>query len=325
MKNKILDILYASMESNVSGQAICRELGVSRTAVWKNVKMLVAQGYDIESFGGKGYTLHGKTDVLNKYEIDRRNKFHVSVIYKEVVDSTNMLARNIAIETIEEFTMVAAGKQTRGRGRLGRDFESDNKKGVWCSFIMKPRMVPEKALLITIAAAIAVCKTLLEICGIKTGIKWPNDIIANGKKICGILSEMSCETGAIEYIITGIGINVLQKKEEFSPEIEKTATSVFMETGREYRRSEIISALCYNMQEAYKMVKNGNYETIMKNWKKYSATDGKTIRIIKNGKTIIVQAVGIDEKGRLVTINNNGEKESYNSGEISVRGIMGYI
>lgn len=324
MKNKILDILYESEGVLVSGQELSRVLGVSRTAVWKHIKSLVLEGYEIKSSGGKGYILK-KSDVLNEYEIKKSLDPGIKILFKKTVGSTNNLAKETAGTNNEEFMVVAAERQEAGRGRIGRSFESNNDKGIWCSFILKPGLTPENALIITVAAATAVCRTLEQECGLKVGIKWPNDIISNKKKLCGILSEMSCETGAIEYIVVGIGINVKQDKDDFSAEVSKIATSVFSETGQVFRRAEIISSLCYNMKEIYRLVKAGSVNEIISRWEKYSVTDGKMIKILKSGKEVKAIARGIDEKGRLIVTNENGEMTAYNSGEISVRGIMGYI
>jgi len=321
MKSKILNILYENINLPVSGPNLSRRLDVSRTAVWKRIKALVEEGYNIKSAVGKGYILT-ESDVLNEYELIKQLGSLIPFLFKKSIGSTNTLAKETARKTNNEFMLVTAENQEAGRGRLGRSFESDNNKGIWCSFILKPGMTPESALIITIASATAVCKTLEDACGLKTGIKWPNDIIVDNKKICGILSEMSCETGAIEFIVVGIGINMSQKVEDFSKEVSKIATSVLNETGHRYSRAEIISSLCYNMQEIYGLVKTGEVEEILKRWKKYTVTDGKKIRIIKNSDEIIAQAEGIDEKGRLVTSDESGNMTTYNSGEISVRGIM---
>jgi BirA family biotin operon repressor/biotin-[acetyl-CoA-carboxylase] ligase len=324
MRNKILDILYTNEGCPVSGQELSHMLGVSRTAVWKHVKTLVSEGYRITGSGGKGYTLF-ESDLLNEYELNRKLNSKIPFLFKKSVGSTNTWAKEEALKSDADFMLVTAENQESGRGRLGRGFESDNKKGAWCSFIMKPDLKPEKALIITIASAIAVCKTLKQTCGLDTGIKWPNDIISNGKKICGILSEMSCETNAIEYIVVGIGINVLQDKEDFSRAIREMAASVYTETGRKYRRSDIIAALCYNMQEVYSHVKACKTDEIINSWKEFSVTDGKRIRITTDGVEKAAFAEGIDGQGRLIIRNDDGEIAVYNSGEISVRGIMGYI
>lgn len=324
MKDRILDILYENEGRAISGQLLSEELGVSRTAVWKHIRNLISEGYDIEGSGGRGYVLR-EADVLNEYELIKELPSGIPFVFRKSVGSTNNLAKETARANEAEFMLVTADIQDSGRGRLGRNFESDNNKGTWCSFIMKPGLAPEDALIITVAAATAVCRTLNDVCGLKSGIKWPNDIIVNGRKICGILSEMSCETGAIEFIIAGIGINVNQEADDFSPEVSLTATSVMQETGHRYRRTQIISSLCYNMQEIYGLVRDRRNNEIVKKWNEYSVTDGQTVRILKNGEEIIARADGIDERGRLVVTGPDGKTVTYNSGEISVRGIMGYI
>jgi len=324
MKIRILDILYENKDKPISGQVLSRILDVSRTAVWKHIKMLIEEGYRIESFEGIGYKLT-ESDVLNEYEIKKRLNREIPFVFKKSIDSTNTLSKLIARENKNEFMFVVAENQESGRGRMGRSFESDNKKGIWCSFILKPAMDPENALIITLASATAVCKTLEDVCGLKTGIKWPNDIVVGKKKICGILSEMSCETGAIEFIVVGIGINISQTAEDFSSDVAKVATSVLEETGFKCQRAEIISSLCYNMQEIYRLVKAEKADEIKKRWEQYSVTDGKNIKVIKNNEEINAVAEGIDENGRLIITDENGIRSIYNSGEISIRGIMGYI
>ncbi|MBN2558228.1 MAG: biotin--[acetyl-CoA-carboxylase] ligase [Clostridia bacterium] len=325
MKSKILDVLHENEGGYVSGQRLCKEIGVSRTAVWKHIRLLLSEGYPIESSPGKGYRLKEKADILNEYEIMRFMDKTTPLYFQKTTESTNALAKKIAPGEQGKFALIATEKQTGGRGRLGRMFESENSLGAWCSFILKPNMEPEEALVITVASAIAVCNTVQELYGVEPGIKWPNDIIMGGKKVCGILSEMSCETGAVEYIVVGIGINVLQQANDFSEELSKTASSLFMETGCRRARAEIIAALCYNMREAVEAVERKDAGWLGKNWSRFTATDGKFINIWKNGLKATVFAEGIDEKGRLLTVDEKKEKSVYSSGEISIRGINGYI
>ncbi len=325
MNKKILDELYSRPGEYVSGQKLCKILGVSRTAVWKHIRELTEQGYDISAEGGKGYMLQGTGDVLNAYEISRRIPKDIEVHYIKSVDSTNNLAKRSAGLTGSDFSVIAAGSQSGGRGRIGRKFESANEKGVWCSFLLKPDMEPEKALAVTIASSIAVCRTIEEVCGVKAGIKWPNDIIVSNRKVCGILSEMSCETGVIDYIVIGIGINVLQEEKDFPEDIRDKACSLYMETGREFSRAEITASLCYNMQEVFGYLKRGHISEVLKAWDDYTLTDGRRIRVLKNKESREMTAVGIDERGRLIAADDKGNEIRFTSGEISVRGILGYI
>ena len=322
MRYKILEMINMGNGEPVSGQEICRKLGISRTAVWKHIKKLNEEGYYIESINGKGYFSAADNDVLNEYEIKKRLKSEIPVFFYDHVDSTNEIASRIAGETSHYLALVACSVQESGRGRMGRKFESSNEKGVWCSFVFKPKIEPEKAILATIAAAGAVAETINDLYGIQAGIKWPNDIIYRNKKVCGILSEMKCETNLIKYIIIGIGINVRQKKNDFSKETSSIAGSLKELTGIEQPRSEIISALCYNIQEILRDVVDGNTERILALWNKYNITDGKEIIIQKEGKEISAKAIGINKKGNLLVETSDGVLMKYNSGEISIRGIM---
>jgi BirA family biotin operon repressor/biotin-[acetyl-CoA-carboxylase] ligase len=325
MNKDILEELYDNPCEYVSGQRLCELLGVSRTAVWKHIRELEKQGYDIKAESGKGYMLNSDNDVLNEYEINRRLRRKTPVNFVKTAGSTNELAKKMAGGTTEDFSLFVSERQTGGRGRMGRSFESDTDKGVWCSFLLKPEMEPEKALSITIASSIAVCRTLEGACSVKAGIKWPNDVILSGGKVCGILSEMVCETGRIQHIVIGIGINVLQEKMDFTPEIRDRAVSLFTETGKKFKRADIISALCYNMQEVYTCLKRDRISEVMESWSEYTVTDGKRIRIIKNGESLEMNAKGIDGQGRLTAEDRQGNIHKFNSGEISIRGVMGYI
>lgn len=325
MNKDILGELYANPGRYVSGQRLCELLGVSRTAVWKHIRDLEKQGYDIKAESGKGYMLSVDNDVLNEYEIERRLRRKAPVHFVKTTGSTNDLAKEAAGDIPEDFSLFVSERQTGGRGRMGRGFESDTDKGVWCSFLLKPEVEPEKALSITIASSIAVCRALGEASGVEAGIKWPNDVILSGGKVCGILSEMVCETGRIQHIVIGIGINVLQGKKDFTPGIRDKAVSLFTETGKKFKRADIISALCYNMQEVYTCLKEDRISEVLQKWEKYTVTDGKRIRIIKDGESLEMIAKGIDGQGRLTAEDKQGNMHKFNSGEISIRGVMGYF
>jgi len=322
MRYRILDLLYADQGKYVSGQMICDELDVSRTAVWKHVNMLRDEGYDITSSGGHGYSLGETKDILNSYEIGRRIGFSIPVHFFDSLDSTNNKAKEIAASGKSGISLVVCSRQEGGRGRMGRTFESANDKGAWCSFILKPEMDPEKALLITVAAAVAVAGTIEEAYGIKAGIKWPNDIIIDDRKVCGILTEMNCETNVINYIVLGIGINLLQEKEDFTDDVSMIAGSMYGITGLRVPRSEIIASLCYNIQEVYRLVLNDEADKILELWNEYNITDGREIVIIRNGESMEAKAIGITRKGSLVARSADGGMNEYNSGEISIRRIQ---
>jgi len=321
MKNSILDILYSSSEY-ISGETISKQLKVSRTAIWKNINLLKKEGYNIYSINNKGYKLIKEDLPLNEYEVKRHYTGNIKLNYIKETDSTNTYAKKNIKSNNNEIEMVFTSIQTKGRGRLKREFISNNKEGIWVSYIFKPNMDPQKATIFTLAISVAVCELLVEKCGINAKIKWPNDVIVNNKKICGILTEMSCEMDNINYIITGIGINVLQK--EFNQTINNIATSIYKVTKQKYDRGLLIAYLCYNIDNIYKDIINGNIDIIIKKWNEFSLTNGKEIKIQKGSETLYGKAVGIDDIGRLIVKLEDGKRKVFNSGEISIRGIMGY-
>ncbi|MBN2853521.1 MAG: biotin--[acetyl-CoA-carboxylase] ligase [Clostridia bacterium] len=320
MNSKILDILYASSDY-VSGETISESLGVSRTAVWKHINMLKKERYQILSVSNKGYKLIKENLPLNEYEVKRYYDGNMNLIYMNEVESTNTTAKSIASE-LTKTTLVMAGIQNKGRGRLGKEFSSDNDKGIWTSFIFKPEMEPAKATIFTLAASVAVCKTLKEKCHIDAKIKWPNDIIVNNKKICGILTEMSSEMDKVNYIVVGIGINLLQT--EFESTIKEVATSVFLATKQKYERGLLIGSLCYNMDEIYSDIQNNELSKIIDEWKHFSMTIGREVRVIKAHEEFYGIVKDIDDAGRLILEEKSGKIEVFNAGEVSIRGIMGY-
>jgi len=321
MKSNILDILYLSSEY-ISGEVISKKLGVSRTAIWKHINLLKKEGYAIYSINNKGYKLVKENLPLNEYEVKRHYKGKIKLNYIKETDSTNTYAKKTAKNNTNEIEMVFTSIQKKGRGRLKREFISNNNEGIWASYVFKPNMEPQKATIFTLAASVAVCKLLVDKCGINAQIKWPNDIIVNNKKICGILTEMSCEMDNINYIITGIGINVLQK--EFDKALNNIATSIYQVTKQKYDRGLLIAYLCYNIDDIYKEITNNNIDAIIKKWNEFSLTNGKEIKIQKGSESLYGKAIGIDKIGRLIVELTDGKREVFNSGEISIRGIMGY-
>ncbi|MFO7636876.1 MAG: biotin--[acetyl-CoA-carboxylase] ligase [Clostridia bacterium] len=325
MRNEILDILKSNPGAYVSGEMICKALHVSRSAVWKHVRILKEQGYDIEPVRNKGYRLNINPGLLNRIELETTIPSDIGYVFLESVDSTNDHAKKIAGGLEDEFFVVAASSQSKGKGRMGRRFHSDNELGGWISVVMKPpRMTPEEGSLMTAAAGVAVCRALERAGGIRAQIKWPNDIILNNKKVCGILCEMSSDMDKVHYIIAGIGINILQEPHDFQEEIRETATSLYMETKTRYTRPEIIGGICRTMHEVYEGLKTGMKYDILKESRAYSLTLGERILIRRGDETEEGLAVGIDDRGRLMVRLDDNRMKTYHSGEISITGVMGH-
>ena len=333
LRERILDILRKNKKNTISGEFLAEELGISRTAVWKHINQLKKQGYNIISQYGSGYRLVQNFDVLNSSEIsyELKSKYLGSRIkYFPEIDSTNFYAKRWAINGCEEGTVVVAGAQKFGRGRLGRLWDSPPGKGIWMSVVLRPEIAPADAQILTLAASCAVKASIEQIADIKMGLKWPNDLILDEKKASGILAEIDAEIEKVNFIVLGIGINVFQEKDDFPIEIRKSATSLkmFCENrgiNATLNRAEIIKRILFELEKRYDKVKNGELTDIIKEWKESSVTLGRAVKFkIKNTQYEGV-AEDINEKGMLVIKCGEKEKIEILSGEISVRGLMGYI
>ncbi|OFI01495.1 bifunctional ligase/repressor BirA [Clostridium acetireducens DSM 10703] len=328
MKNKIIKLLKENKNNFISGQDISNKLGVSRTAIWKGINQLKEEGYEIESVSRKGYKLIQIPDILNYEEIkEYLNTKYIgrNINYFETIDSTNIKAKELALQGEKEGTVIISEEQTLGKGRLGRGWASPKYKGIWMSLILKPNIDIMKAPKITQIGAAAIVKALREM-NIKSFVKWPNDIVLNNKKICGILTEMSGELNRISYVIMGIGINVNINKEDFSEEIRAVATSLKEEVGHKISRKELVGKVLNNFEYLYyKFVNEENFKETIDICKSHSALIGKQIKVINNKSTKIAKAVDLNDEGELVVQYENGDMEYLVSGEVSTRGLYGYV
>lgn len=327
MKDKILQLLRENTDSFVSGQSLSDKLGVSRTAIWKYINSLKEDGYEIESISKKGHRLISTPDILNYEEIKEHLHTNIigrNILYYQSLDSTNNKAKEIAKDSIHG-TVIISEEQTSGRGRLGRSWVAPKLKGVWMSIILKPDTDPLNIPKVTQVGAAAVVKALQQF-NIAAQVKWPNDIIINGKKVCGILTEMSGELNVVNYVIMGIGINVNMDENEISRDILPTATSIKIETGIKLKRKELVSSLLNNFELLYKEFESkGTIDETVKICKENSALIGKDVRIISRSKETLGRAIDLSDDGELVVQYNDGNIEKIISGEISIRGLNSYV
>lgn len=327
MKNKILKILKENSQDFISGEDISEKFNVSRSAVWKHINTLKEEGYEIESQSRKGYRLVSSPDILTLLEIEKYlNTGFIGrdIYYFESLFSTNIKAKEIAMDVLEG-TIVIAEEQTKGKGRLGRDWTSPKGKGIWMSIILKPKVDPTEVAKITLLGAAAVQQALKDI-NIDSQIKWPNDIIVQNKKVCGILTEMSCELNRINYCIMGIGINVNLDKKDFQGELENKAISLKTVMGKEVDRKLLLGNVLNEFEKLYiPFRETGNISQAIEISRENSILIRKEVRIIKGEDERIGRAIDIDDEGRLIVEFENGNTEAIFSGEISVRGINGYI
>ena len=319
-KQALLAALSAAQGECISGQQLARQLGVSRAAVHKAAAALAAQGYALEAAPRRGYRLAGG----DPFCAEAVGEYDAPIYLYDKLESSNRTAKTLALEGAPHGTMVLTSQQTAGRGRLGRRFESPAGKGIYLSLVLRPGLPMTEAQTVTVSAAVAVCRAVKRLCGLDLGIKWVNDLYYNGKKVCGILTEMSTELECINYIVTGIGINVANH--EFPEEIRDVATSLYLETGKEVRRSQLIAAIMRAYEGYYdKFMENQNMKSLMDVYNSRLANCGTQVRVLSPGNEYTGMALGIDEMGELLVRTEDGKVCKVISGEVSVRGIYGYV
>lgn len=325
MRDEIIKVILDSGGDFVSGEVLSKKIGISRTSIWKHINILREEGYDIESVNKKGYRLiSSPKDLLNPQNIYHNLKTDImgrNIIHLECVDSTNDYLKKIGND-VQEGTVVISEEQTKGKGRLGRNWQSKSGEGIWMSIILKPNIMPYKAPFITLIAGAAIVKALN---ALKTPveIKWPNDIVINNKKISGILTELSAEIERINHVVVGIGMNV--KSLDFDKGLEEKATSLYKESYF-LSRVEIVSQILYEFEKLYKdYIENNNKEEIIRICKEYSAIINKDVYIIKGDEKELVKCIDISHEGNLIVRDRNNNIQEILSGEVSIRGVKGYV
>ena len=323
-REKVINILIDNSDKYISGEYMSDILGLSRASIWKHIKALKGEGFDIESKAGHGYRLHRKEKRgLSSYEIKHKLKTSYmgqEVYYFDSIDSTNIYANTIANQA-SEGAVVVSKEQTQGKGRSGKVWVSDNDQGIYFSTILKPSIPISRASFLTQVAGAALA-TSLERLGVVCQIKWPNDLVLNGRKIAGILTEMRAEIESISYIIVGIGVNIGPKT--FEESISTVATSLANE-GYQIQDLDLLRAFFIDFEDLYEDFKNKDYTRILGILKDKSAVLGKEIYLIRDGQKDKVFAENIDEYGNLIVRNELGFLEEVFTGEISVRGLDSYI
>ena len=326
MKTEILRYLKEA-DGYISGQELCERFQVSRTAVWKVVRQLEAEGYEIEAVRNRGYRLKTAGDILSQAEIlssIRGSWAGREILYLDEVDSTNTAAKKAAENGAVHGTHVVSERQTGGKGRRGRAWDSPRGTGIFMTLILRPNMAPVHASMLTLVAALAVADGIRECTGAESLIKWPNDIVMSGKKICGILTEMSADPDCINYVAVGIGINV--NMEEFPEEIRGVAASIFTETGKKTKRSLLISAVMAAFERYYEVfMKTTDMSGLLEDYNGKLANCGRTVRVLDPAGEYSGTAIGIDREGELLVEMEDTTVRRVLSGEVSVRGIYGYV
>jgi len=326
MKAKLLKMLREA-EGYVSGQQLCEYFGVSRTAVWKVMQQLKEEGYEIEAVKNKGYRIGSTPDVVTAEEL--KSRLHTqwmgqSCVFLESVGSTNNYAKKIAEEGAASGTLVITEEQTMGKGRRGRSWAASKGSNVMMTLLLRPRIRPEHASRLTLLMAMAVAGAIRRVTGLEAGIKWPNDVVVNGKKVCGILTEMNTEVDYINYVVIGAGINVNQ--EEFPEEISQTAGSLVQVLGRRISRSALAAAVLEELEGLYEtFIQTEDLSRLREAYNQICVNRGHQIRVLEPGNEYTGTTDGINENGELVVRKENGEVVCVYAGEVSVRGLYGYV
>lgn len=310
----------------VSGAELCRTLGVSRAAVWKAVEQLRREGYAIEAQSAVGYRLVASPDRLNAAELRTES----GVVGREVacldtVDSTNDEIKRRALAGAETGLVVTAEQQTAGKGRRGRGFQSLAGKGLYLSVLLRPDVPLDQVSQLTAWTAVAVCRAIEAVCaGVKPQIKWPNDVLVDGKKLCGILTEMGveAETGALGYVVVGMGTNVSQTAEDFGPELCEIATSLGI-LGAKVPRRALAQALIAQLDHLNAAFPVG-WEEYLEEYRSRCVTLGKQVKLVRPDGETLATAEHLTGEFKLVVRRQNGMLETVSSGEVSVRGLLGY-
>lgn len=350
IKTSILRMIRQS-RGYVSGQSLCEALGVSRTAVWKYVNQLKEEGYEFDAVSNKGYRIVKYPDIITREEIESMlpdGLAVTNVVYYHETDSTNTRAKQEAEEGEKSGTLFITECQTGGRGRRGRSWESPAGSGIWMSLLLRPEIKPFDASMLTIVAAMGMKDAIEEIIGdgvtagagdgnvagdgagdgagkggIHCKIKWPNDIVLGDRKICGMLTEMSAETDWINYVVIGIGVNV--NTTEFDDSIKDTASSILLQTGRSVKRSDIVVAFAKHFSKYYdEFLKKCNLSGLADDYNKALINVGRDVKIVERDGSFVATAVGIDETGSLI-VEKDGDTIRIVAGEVSVRGLYGYV
>ena len=326
LRDEVLALLKAQGGAPLSGEAMSQKLGVSRAAVWKAMEALRQEGYTISSAPRRGYALEGSPDLLSPGELmDPGRKIGSNLVCLDTVDSTNNEVKRRAVDQVPEGLVVVSAQQTGGRGRRGRSFVSPP-GGLYLSALLRPDCPLEQVSALTAWSAVAVCDAVEAVCGIRPGIKWPNDVILEGRKLCGILTELELEgeTAALRYVVVGIGVNLSQTADDFGPQVAPVAISLAQALGRAPRRAEVASALLDALDKLDRDFP-GQWDQWLERYRKDCITVGRPIKVLRGQEERTGTAVGVDDTFALVVEWADGTREALSSGEVSVRGLLGYV
>lgn len=302
----------------VSGQALARELGMSRPAIWKHVEAMRADGYRIEALPRLGYRLISTPDLLVPEEILPRIRTKVigrRIEHFKDVESTNDVARNLASKGEPEGTVVIAETQGQGRGRLGRAWISPE-GGVYFSVLLRPVLSPAEVAKVTLTFAVSVTAAIRESTGVNATIKWPNDVLYDGRKLVGILTEMTAEADAVNFLVVGVGVNVNTELRQYPARVRDKITSLAAVLGEPVDRIGLAAAILQHLDEDWTRLVRGEFGNVLNDWRRMSSTLGALVRVSTVTGEFEGEAIDVGPDGQLIVAASDGRERAFSSGEV---------
>jgi BirA family biotin operon repressor/biotin-[acetyl-CoA-carboxylase] ligase len=304
----------------VSGREIGRRLGTSRAAVWKQVQGLRRRGFGIEGARGAGYRLLGRPDLIEEPELFSRlshREFWKAFLFLPVTDSTNTRAVELAGKGAPHATVICADAQTGGQGRLGRKWESPPGVNLYLSLLLRPPIAPLRVPQLTLVTAVALAAAVEDVSGLRSKLKWPNDLYLDGRKAAGILAEMSADPDRVRHAVIGVGLNVNAESSAFPGELREKATSLKILAGRAFRRVEVLARFLDSFAECYGAFLSGGFKSLLPDWNRWDVLSGKRVLLRHGGEEARGRVLGVDESGLLLFRREGASRlEKVASGEI---------
>lgn len=319
---EILTALRNAASGSSSGAELAQRLGVSRAAIWARIEELRALGYEITASPHAGYRLVSAPDVLHADDL-RSQLGTTRVVGRDLrvfreTTSTNDIVAKLARDGVPEGAVVFAESQTAGRGRLGRRWQSPAGQGLWFSVLLRPALRPQEATQITIAAATALARAIREHTGLAPSVKWPNDLLIRGRKVAGILTELTAEPDRIHHLVLGLGVDVNQTAVDFSPELRRIATSLRVEAGRSLNRAGLAVAILRELDHDYARLLSGQFETVANEWEALDLTLGRDVTILIGERRVRGRAESLDDDGALLVRSEHGHLERITGGDVTL-------
>ncbi len=317
--SKLLDWFVDHPETYQSGEKLSEVLGVSRTAIWKQIRKLETLGYEFEASTKLGYKLISSPKLINEQSLVAKlntRQFGRQLTLKQTVDSTQNIVRQLAEEGAPQGTLVIAEQQVNGRGRMGRSWISPAGKGIWMSLLLRPDLPVQFAPQLTLMTAAALCRSLMRQTGLDIGIKWPNDLLVDGKKISGILLESTAEDTKLKYVIAGIGISVNLAEKDYSADVLQKAVSLRMAGGKIFDREQLIADFLLEWEVLYEMYLQQGFEAIIPIWESYSVSLGKLAEITTSQEVLTGTPIALEQSGAIRIKLSDGSEKSIFSAEM---------